>query len=223
MTYWLLLNGALLLGAYLLGALAPGYWIARGFYGIDLREQGSGSTGATNVLRSCGKVPAVLVLMIDLFKGTASVLLIYRVYALPWTQTLAASASIHPEIWANWIATLAGLTALIGHTKSIWIGFKGGKAVATGLGVLFGLNWILALATLGIFLLMLGISRIVSLSSLVAALGIVGLMVLGGQPLPYQVFAIAAAIYIFWRHQANIERLLKGAEPKIGQKLQGEA
>ncbi|MGF1491068.1 MAG: glycerol-3-phosphate 1-O-acyltransferase PlsY [Microcoleaceae cyanobacterium] len=224
MAYWLLFNCGLLVIAYFLGSLATGYWIAKGFYGIDLREQGSGSTGATNVLRNCGKLPALVVLAVDLLKGTGSVTLVYLVYALPFSQNLAATAGITDLVsWSDWIATLAGLKALVGHTKSIWIGFKGGKAVATGLGVLFGLNWILALVTLGIFLLFLSISRIVSLSSLAGALGIAVLLVAAHQPLSYQIFGAVGAAYVFWRHQSNIQRLFQGTEPKIGQKLQGEA
>ncbi|MGL5082435.1 MAG: glycerol-3-phosphate 1-O-acyltransferase PlsY [Microcoleaceae cyanobacterium] len=244
MAYWFLLNGGLLITAYFLGALAPGFWIAKGFYGIDLREQGSGSTGSTNVLRNCGKVPALIVLAIDLLKGTGAVALVAWIYSLAFTQTLATATPVYNlqiynlqiynlqiynlqiynlQTWADWMAVSAALIALIGHTKSVWINFKGGKAVATGLGVLFGLNWTLALATAGIFLLSLGISRIVSLSSLAGALGISMLMILTKQPLPYQIFAAVAAIYIFWLHKGNIERLLKGTEPQIGQKLQSES
>ena len=112
--------------------------------------------------------------------------------------------------------------ALLGHTKPVWIDFKGGKAVATSLGILLALNWQLGLATLGIFALFLAISRIVSLSSIAGAVGIASLMVITNQPLPYQIFAIVGGIYVILRHRSNIERLLKGTEPRIGQTLSTE-
>ncbi len=217
---WLMLNIGLLLIAYMLGATPTGYWVGQWCYGIDLRDQGSGSTGATNVLRTCGKRPAVFVLLVDILKGVAAVGLISWIYSLNRIQQLTVSMiSIHPQSLLYWVIIIAGLFAIIGHTKSFWIQFRGGKAVATSLGVLLALNWILALATLGVFCLVLAISRIVSLSSIISAIAIATLMVVTDQPLPYQIFGLAAGIYVIWRHQKNIQRLLSGTEPQIGQKL----
>ncbi|MGB3402533.1 MAG: glycerol-3-phosphate 1-O-acyltransferase PlsY [Microcoleaceae cyanobacterium] len=221
---WLTLNIGLLWVAYMLGATPTGYWVGQWCYGVDLRSQGSGSTGATNVLRTCGKRPALFVLLVDILKGVIAVGLISWIYSLDWIQKLTESMiSINPQFLLYWAIIIAGLFAIIGHTKSVWIQFKGGKAVATSLGVLLALNWVLALATFGVFCLVLAISRIVSLSSIIAAITIATLMVVTAQPLPYQIFGLAAGIYVIWRHQKNIQRLLTGTEPQIGQKLSSEA
>ncbi len=224
MVEWIAVNSALVLAGYLFGSIPTGYMIGRGFYGIDLREQGSGSTGATNVLRSCGKAPALFVLLIDILKGTLAIATVFWIYSLDLTQQLATSAQIQNlNSLSYWIVTFAGLAALLGHTKPVWIGFKGGKAVATSLGILLALNWILALATVAIFGIFIALSRIVSLSSIAGAIGISVLMILTSQPLPYEIFAVLGGMYVIWRHRANIERLLQGTEPRIGQKLSSEA
>jgi glycerol-3-phosphate acyltransferase PlsY len=131
---------------------------------------------------------------------------------------LGDAANLQP-----WMVTLAGLGAAIGHSKSIWIGFKGGKAVATSLGILLAMSWQVGLGTLGVFALVLAISRIVSLSSIVGAIAVSALMYFAGEPLAYQIFAIAGGIFVIWRHRTNIERLLAGTEPRIGQKLSAES
>ncbi|MBE9146270.1 glycerol-3-phosphate 1-O-acyltransferase PlsY [Planktothrix mougeotii] len=220
MIEWLLINTGLLVTAYFLGSMPTGYAIGRWFYGVDILAEGSGSTGATNILRTLGKFPALLVLLIDILKGTSAVVLVFWVYSLSLTSELAQTAGIQNlDQLQYWIAILAGLIVIIGHTKSIWIGWRGGKSVASSLGILFALDWKLALATLGIFALVLAISRIVSLSSIAGAIGIGILMIITGEPLPYQIFAIAGGIYVIWRHRSNIDRILKGTEPKVGEKL----
>lgn len=230
MINWLLFNIGLLIVAYLLGSTATGYWVGSWFYGIDIRECGSGSTGATNVLRNIGKFPALIVLIIDILKGVLAIALVRYVYSLDAVSQLAAAAQ--SSDFANllnavnlqpWMVTLAGLAAAIGHTKSIWIGFKGGKAVATSLGIVLAISWQVGLGTLGIFGLVLAISRIVSLSSIAGAIAVSALMYLAGEPLAYQIFAIAGGIFVIWRHRTNIERLLAGTEPRIGQKLSTES
>jgi glycerol-3-phosphate acyltransferase PlsY len=238
MISWLLFNIGLLIVAYLLGSMATGYWVGSWFYGIDIRECGSGSTGATNVLRNIGKFPALIVLIIDILKGVLAIALVRYVYSLDAVQQLAAA--VQTSDFANllnflalglgdaanlqpWMVTLAGLGAAIGHSKSIWIGFKGGKAVATSLGILLAMSWQVGLGTLGVFALVLAISRIVSLSSIVGAIAVSALMYFAGEPLAYQIFAIAGGIFVIWRHRTNIERLLAGTEPRIGQKLSAES
>ncbi|MGB3190669.1 MAG: glycerol-3-phosphate 1-O-acyltransferase PlsY [Limnoraphis sp.] len=224
MLEWIGLNFGLLVTGYLLGSIPTGYLIARGFYGIDLREVGSGSTGATNVLRSCGKSPALLVLLVDILKGVLAIAFVFLIYSWEITPKIAASANITDiNTLLYWMTTAAGLMALLGHTKPVWIAFKGGKAVATSLGILLAFDWKLGLATLGIFALFLAISRIVSLSSIAGAVGIASLMVITHQPLPYQIFGIVGGIYVILRHRGNIERLLKGTEPRIGETLSTEA
>jgi glycerol-3-phosphate acyltransferase PlsY len=220
MINWLVLNAVILIVAYLLGATPSGYWIGSWFYGIDIREQGSGSTGATNVLRTLGKLPGLVVLVIDIFKGVLAIALVRYIYSLVFTQNLTIIAGVTDiNIAKEWMVILTGLIAIVGHTKSIWIGLKGGKSVASSLGILLAMSWVVGLGTLSVFIVVLMISRIVSLSSIIAAITVSGLMFLTGQSLPYKIFAIAGGIYVIWRHSSNIERLLAGKEPQIGQNL----
>jgi glycerol-3-phosphate acyltransferase PlsY len=107
-----------------------------------------------------------------------------------------------------------------GHSKSIFLNFSGGKSVATSLGVLLMMNPWVGLSTLGSFLLVLGVSRIVSLSSITGAIAVTVLMLVFKQPLPYVLFAVVAGIYVIIRHHSNISRLLQGTEPRLGQKLE---
>jgi acyl phosphate:glycerol-3-phosphate acyltransferase len=217
MPVWFAVNGLLLLGAYLLGSIPSGYIAGKTLKGIDIRDHGSKSTGATNVLRTVGKGPAIAVLLVDILKGVLAIVLTRWVYSLPTFLALAADAA---PGWLPWMVMVSGLAALLGHSKSVWLGFTGGKSVATGLGILLALDWQVGLGTLAAFGVVVGLSRIVSLSSIAAALTVGVLMVVTGRPLPYQLFAIAGGLYVIWRHQANIQRLLAGTEPRLGQKPQ---
>ena len=185
---------------YLLGAIPSGYLAARWLKGIDLRDCGSGSTGATNVLRNVGKVPALVVFLIDVGKGALAVLL---------TKAFGLN---------DWLQVLAGLAALAGHIWPIWLGFKGGKAVATGFGMFLGLAWPVGLACFGLFMAVISIFRIVSLASVVAALGLPLLMLAAGQSSAYISVSLVAALLVLWRHRSNVQRLVAGTEPRIGQK-----
>jgi glycerol-3-phosphate acyltransferase PlsY len=193
----------LLLG-YLLGSIPSGYLAGRWCKGIDLRELGSGSTGATNVLRQVGKGPALVVFVIDVAKGAAAVLL-----AGALTQTAQLN---------DWIQVLAGLAALAGHIWPVWLGFKGGKAVATGLGLFLGLAWPVGLACFGIFLTTLTLFRIVSLASVVAAISLPLLMAAGTDGTAKLVVALVAMALVIWRHRSNLQRIVAGTEPRLGQK-----
>lgn len=202
--------------AYLLGSIPTGYLAGKWLKGIDIREHGSGSTGATNVLRNLGKPAAIAVLGIDVLKGMVAVGLVRIFYHFGSTELI-------PLEWQYWLVILTGIVAILGHSKSIFLNFTGGKSVATTLGVLLVMNPLVALGTLTSFLVVLGISRIVSLSSITGA--IVGniLIIFLNQPLPYLLFAVIAGIYVIVRHSSNIQRLLAGTEPKLGQKLTQEA
>lgn len=206
-----ILCSLILLAAYLLGSFPTGYIAGKLLQGIDIREQGSGSTGATNVLRTLGKVPAVVVLLIDALKGAGAIALVSTLYQTPVPLISPAAES--------WMVAAAALMAIIGHSKSVWLNFEGGKSVATSLGVLLSMSLPVGLGTLGVFLAVIAMTRIVSLSSLAGAIAVGFLMIATQQPLAYQVFAVAAGGYVFWRHRANIQRLLAGSEPQIGQKL----
>ena len=190
---------SLILG-YLLGSIPSGWLAGCWLKGIDLRELGSGSTGATNVLRQVGKGPALVVFLIDVGKGAAAVL-IARALGL-----------------GDWIQVLAGLTALAGHMWPVWLGFKGGKAVATGLGLFLGLAWPVGLASFGVFLVVFSLSRYVSLASVLAAISLPLLMAAGTDSNANLVIALVAMLLVLWRHRSNIQRLINGTEPKLGQK-----
>lgn len=213
-------SGLLLIAAYLLGSIPTGYLAGRILKGIDIREVGSGSTGATNVLRAVGKWPALMVLLVDAAKGAAAIGLVRLVDDL--APTLLNLGQARDGQYAAWLAAVAGLAAILGHSKSIWLNFTGGKSVATGLGVLLAMCWPVGLGTLGVFGVFLALWRIVSLSSIAGAIAVSVLAILFKQPLPYQLFAGAAGLYVIWRHRSNIQRLLAGTEPQLGQQIPAE-
>ena len=208
-----------LLAGYLLGSIPSGYLAGRWLMGIDIRREGSGSTGATNVLRVVGKGPALAVFAVDVGKGALAVLLAKAVLEPLGVPISGDGASAAVDSWV----VAAGLAALAGHIWPLWLGWKGGKAVATGLGMLLGLAWPVGLACFGIFLTVLSASRIVSLSSVVAAISL-PLLMLGWFPSqgfgirwPYLVLAVVTTVLVVWRHRSNLQRLMAGTEPKLGQ------
>ncbi|AKG22272.1 glycerol-3-phosphate 1-O-acyltransferase PlsY [Calothrix sp. 336/3] len=219
MSVWLTICGAVLITAYFLGSLPTGYTLVKLLKGIDIREVGSGSTGATNVLRTLGKGPGAFVLLVDALKGVGAIFLVDWVCQFSVTENLLPTG-INLSIWQPWLVTLAGFAAVIGHSKSIFLGFSGGKSVATSLGILLAMNWQVALATAGVFAVVVGISRIVSLSSICGAIAVGIFMAIWQQPLAYILFGVAAGAYVIFRHRTNIERLLAGTEPKLGQKVE---
>jgi glycerol-3-phosphate acyltransferase PlsY len=211
----LLTNLSVLLAGYLLGSIPSGWLAGRWLAGVDLRQEGSGSTGATNVLRVVGKGPALAVFLLDVLKGTLAVV-VARALLAPHGDALA------PAGWQSdsWVVG-AGLAALAGHIWPVWLGWKGGKAVATGLGMLLGLAWPVGLACLGIFLTVLTLSRLVSLSSVVAALALPALMLgwFGSSGLrpAYLALSLLTSALVLWRHRSNLQRLLAGTEPRLGE------
>jgi len=199
----IILNLLLLFLGYVFGSFPSGYLAGRIAKGIDIRTLGSGSTGATNVLRHIGKRAAITVFLIDVFKGIIPILL--------------AKFLLLNDSWQVAI----GLSALIGHIWPVWLNWRGGKAVATGLGIFLGLSWQVGLATLGIFILMITLFRIVSLASVSAALSLPLIMFISFKTssisIPFLIISILAMTLVIWRHRENILRLLKREEPKIGE------
>ena len=189
----------ILLISYLIGSFPSGYLYAKNLKGIDLRSVGSGSTGATNVLRNVGKWPALIVFVLDVLKGVIAVKIAY--YFLT----------------ANIFQVLAGLAAITGHIWPIWLKGKGGKAVATGLGIFIALSWKVGLASFGTFLTVISLTQIVSLSSITAAilLPIYMLINIGTINHSFTIFSFIVAIIVIWKHRSNLNRIFKGEEPKI--------
>ncbi len=224
---WLTITVVLIGFAYCLGSIPPGYWAGKWLKGIDIREHGSGSTGATNVLRTIGKLPALVVFVVDIGKAVAAIVLarlLYRaiaaqVPALAAVQLPGASLpALSEEQWLPWLAVLTGMAALLGHSKSLWLNFTGGKSVASGLGVLLTLDWRVGLLTLAVFGVMLAFTRIVSLSSIIAAIACCILMPALNPTVAYWLFALIGGIYVISCHSSNIQRLLAGTEPRLGEK-----
>ena len=188
---------------YLFGSFPSGYLAGKIAKGIDIRSLGSGSTGATNVLRHIGKRAAITVFLLDVFKGVISILL--------------AKFFLLNDSWQ----VAACLSTLIGHIWPVWLNWKGGKAVATGLGIFLGLSWQVGLATLGVFIIMITLFRIVSLASVSSSLALPLIMFLSFSSsnisLPFLIISLLAMILVIWRHRENIVRLIKGKEPRIGQ------
>lgn len=204
--------------AYLFGSIPTGYLAGLLLKGIDIREHGSFSSGATNALRTLGKWPAAFVLLIDVLKGVAAIL--FAIWFFSWLSEVEGSSDLSAvEIRAqrSWFIALAGIGALVGHSLSIWLNFTGGKSAATGLGVLLGMSWLIGLGAAIVFAVALTASRIVSLSSMSAATAAVALVFALEQPLPYRILVCAGALYVIFRHRTNIQLLINGAEPKLGQ------
>lgn len=217
MTIWFVWCGLVIILAYLLGSFPTGYLVGKILKGIDIRQVGSGSTGATNVLRTLGKGPGAFVLIIDCLKGVLAINLVYVLYS---SQLNLMDSSLDVEAWRSWLVTLVGLMAILGHSKSIFLGFTGGKSVATSLGILLAINWQVGVGTLGVFIVVIAISKIVSLSSIAGAIAVSILMIVFQQPLAYIIFSLLGGLYVIIRHRSNIDRLLAGKEAKIGQKVE---
>ena len=182
--------------AYLLGSIPSGLWIGRKFFQIDIRQHGSGNLGATNSFRILGKKAGSIVLLMDLLKGSISVLLLKQMDL----------HGVSPLIIA--------LFAVIGHTYPLFANFKGGKAVATFAGVILAYQPVLFLVGLGIFILTLAISKMVSFTSIVTiSIGV--LLSLYFQDIVLTIIALLADIFIIYRHRSNIQRILNGTEPKV--------
>jgi glycerol-3-phosphate acyltransferase PlsY len=211
--------------AYLLGSIPFGYLIVRAKEGGDIRETGSGGTGATNVSRRAGKAAGVVTLVLDALKGAAAVGLASWVSDVPLLvftipQIVPADGGLSFQL-ALWCIAVAAIAAIIGHMFPVWLGFRGGKGVATGVGVFLVLApGAVAFAGL-IFILIVLVTRYVSLGSIMAALTIPLFVLLQNLGRPSLYFApvitaatVAAGLIIF-AHRANIGRLMKGNERKI--------
>ncbi len=199
---WQLIVAAVI--GYLLGTIPGGYLMGRLTRGIDVRNYGSGKTGATNALRTLSLWAVLAVLVIDLGKSAAAV-------------SIARALSDHA-----WAQALAGMGAVAGHVWPVWLGFRGGRGVSAAYGSLLAMNPLASLALLPVALVIIVVTRYMSLMSVsmapIAAALFLALAIAGLLPYAYAVFAMAAAALIVALHHDNIRRLLSGTERKIGQK-----
>ncbi len=200
------------LAAYLLGSLPTGYLAARA-RGIDIRSVGSGNIGATNVFRVLGLTAGILVLAVDALKGFLACWLAARLAS----QWVGAPAGREAE-WQEYFAIVGGCGAILGHVYTCWLKFKGGKGVATTAGVLLGLLPLALVITLSVWLVVLTLSRYVSLASIVAALCLP--FAAWGVGRSGSMIGVAAVIgvLVIYKHKNNIRRLLAGAENRFGVK-----
>jgi len=208
--------------AYLFGATPTGYLAGKLLKGIDIREHGSRSTGATNVLRTLGKWPALVVLLVDVLKGAGAI--VFARWFYPWLHSwpsVTPPIALDLQTWTPWAVSLAGLAVLLGHSRSIWLNFAGGKSAATGLGALLAMAWPVGLGAAMVFGVAVAVLRIVSFGSMLAALTAITLICGLPQPLPYRLLVIVGGIYVIARHRANIQRLMAGTEPRLGQSSPG--
>lgn len=179
------------------GSVPSGLWLVQAFHGIDIRNYGSKNIGTTNVFRTVGPKTAVLVLIADAFKGILAVGIMSYFFHNPLLDVVTA------------------LGALLGHNYSLFLGFKGGKGVATALGLLIFMMPKVAVASLGIWLVCVLLTRYVSLGSIMAAIFTPPLAWYLGYPSAYVIFSVVAAFFVVLRHKENIHRLLTGTESKI--------
>ena len=193
--------------AYAIGSVNFSIIFSKKFAGFDVREKGSGNAVTTNMLRSAGKGLAVLTLICDILKGIVAVLVAY------WIGKIATD--VKPEI----LIQLAGFFAVVGHTFPVYFGFKGGKGVATSLGILLLVNWQIGLICLVFALLVMIFTRMVSLGSIMAALlfpvltiFITEHYIIDGN---YIIFGIAMAVFVIFNHRSNLKRIYKGEENKL--------
>jgi acyl phosphate:glycerol-3-phosphate acyltransferase len=192
--------------AYLIGSIPSAVWVSRHFFDIDIREYGSGNAGATNVFRVLGPKWGTWVMIADMMKGFIAVKL---AFLLP--------QYFDSEVQLQNLQLGLGMAAVLGHIFPIWADFKGGKGVATLFGIVLGISPWTAISCVGIFALVLYLTRFVSLSSILASIAFpIFILVIFNVDNPiYRIFAVAISLLVLLTHQKNIGRILKGVESKV--------
>ena len=183
--------------SYFIGAMPTGLVLVRLLKGADIRQYGSGNIGTVNVLRVAGPATAAAVLLVDILKGLVPVLLAVR-----WG-------------FSPWIVVLCGVAAIAGHNWSIFLGFRGGKGIATSFGVLVGLSGKAAVVAAVVWIVVVAITRYASLGSLLGVATVPFALWWLGQPREYVLFGLIAALFAIYRHRGNIQRLVSGTELRI--------
>ena len=198
----------LLFCAYLIGSTPTAVWVSKGVFGMDIREYGSGNAGATNTFRVLGSKAGTFVMLVDMLKGVLAVRLSYLLsfYHNPDHLTQLVNFQIG-----------LGLAAVVGHIFPIWANFRGGKGIATLFGLVLAIQPLVAICCVGVFLLILSLTRYVSLSSIIASIAfpVLILFIFNEPEMFYRIFAIAVALMVVLTHQKNITRLLSGNESKV--------
>jgi glycerol-3-phosphate acyltransferase PlsY len=196
----------LIIIAYLIGSIPTALWVSKYFFNIDIRDYGSGNSGATNTYRVLGAKWGTFVMVVDMIKAIVAVKL---AFFLPY--------SFESDIYMVNMQLGLGLAAVVGHIFPIWAEFRGGKGVATLFGMVLGIQPNVALCCVGVFILVLFLTRWVSLSSILASIAFpVFILVIFNEPEKlYRVFAITVALLVLLTHQKNIGRLIRGSESKV--------
>ena len=192
--------------AYFIGSVPTAVWISKSMFGIDIRDYGSGNAGATNTFRVIGSKWGTVVMIVDILKGVAATSLYIL---LPNYLT--------DELHRTNLMIGLGLAAVVGHIFPIWASFKGGKGVATLLGMAVAIQPVVAICCVGVFLLVLYLTRFVSLSSILAGVSFMVfiLFIFNEKETLYRIFAVMVALMVVLTHQKNIGRILKGTESKV--------
>lgn len=198
---WLYMLGITFIVAYLIGSIPTGYLIVKAKTGDDIRTIGSGSTGATNVKRVLGTPYFFLVMLLDALKGAVPVVLA-AVFV-----TFKAHLGLPPVV--------AAIAVILGHSKPVYLKFKGGKSVATGVGTILALNWVVGLIVAAVWSVITYTTKYVSVGSIIAVALAPVLMFVFHQPIAYVIYCAIGAIYIIYLHRENIKRLMKGEENKV--------
>lgn len=196
---------SVLIFCYFLGAIPTAYLMGKLCRKIDIREHGSGNVGFTNAVRVLGTLPGIATLAVDIGKGFLAV----------WLAKIYISFSPENDILLHLLYALAGIVSIVGHNWPVYIGFKGGKGVATGFGVFLALTPIPTLVIIGVWLLSVSITKIVSISSIISILILPLIVYFRGDNIVYVILSLAMAIVTVIRHRPNIQRLLRGEENKF--------
>lgn len=212
-----------IVASYLIGSIPFSFLVARIFAGTDIRRQGSFNVGATNVARTAGKAAGLIALVLDLSKGYAAVALARWIISRPDWPIAAAATGGPIQSREFWIA-FAGLIAILGHMFPVWLGFQGGKGVATATGVFLALGPLIIAAAAIIFVIVLITTRFVSLSSIIAAASVPVFFhfLAPGAPFWRVVVSIVIAIVVILKHHSNIARLVNGTEQRFGERRKDE-
>jgi len=196
--------------SYLVGSIPTGYIVGRLSKGIDIRNYGSGNIGFTNALRVLGVVPGIIVLLADVGKGTTAVLAISRL------------GRLQPNVLTPYLPALCGAFAIVGHIWTIFLKFRGGKGVATSLGIFISLSPLAGLISLGVWIIVVAVTRYVSLGSILLCLSFCAVVSLTNSQYIWgiRILALVVTIIVIYRHKENIQRLIRGEERKFGHREQ---